>query len=45
MDYQDILYEKTEGVARITINREQRRNAFTGHTLVEMHDAFIDAME
>lgn len=43
MTFNEILYEKKDGVARITINREHRRNAFTGHTLLEMHEAFIDA--
>ncbi len=43
MEFNDILYEKKDGVARITINREHRRNAFTGDTMLEMHNAFIDA--
>lgn len=43
MDFQDILYEKTDQVARITINRPQKLNAFTARTLNEMIDAFHDA--
>lgn len=43
MEFNDIIYEKKDGVARVTINREHRRNAFTGDTMVEMHEAFIDA--
>ncbi len=39
MDYQDILFDRQEGVARITINRLQRLNAFTSRTLQEMADA------
>ncbi len=27
-DYQDIIYEKMDGVAKITINRPEVRNAF-----------------
>jgi naphthoate synthase len=43
MDFQDILYEKKGGVARITINRPETRNAFRNQTLVELSDAFNDA--
>lgn len=40
-DYQDIKYEKTEdGIAKITINRPQVRNAFRPETVIEMQDAF-----
>jgi naphthoate synthase len=39
--YQDILFEKTEdGVAKITINRPEVRNAFRPETVLEMQDAF-----
>jgi naphthoate synthase len=43
--YQDILYQKTEGIARISINRPQVRNAFRPETVVELIDAFTDARE
>ena len=44
-DYQDILYEKAEGLAKITINRPQVRNAFRPTTLFEIQDALGDARE
>ena len=44
--YEDIIYEKTaDGVARVTINRPQVRNAFRPKTVSEMIDAFADARE
>ncbi len=43
MAYEDILFEKKDGVAKITISREHRMNAFTGDTMLELYDAFIDA--
>ena len=43
MTYTDILYEKTKGVAWITINRPQVRNAFRTRTVAELTDAFGDA--
>ena len=43
MDFKEIIYEKKEGVARVTINRPERYNAFTALTLEEMHAAFRDA--
>jgi len=39
MSYQDILYEETAGVARITINRPDIMNAFRGVTVDELIDA------
>ena len=42
-DYRDILYAKTEGIAKITINRPERRNAFTPLTVEEMMHALDDA--
>src|SRR5213596_1207908 len=39
----DILYEKKDGVAWITINRPEVRNAFRTRTVAELTDAFVDA--
>lgn len=45
-DYEDIIYEKCEdGIARVTINRPEVRNAFRPRTVAEMIDAFADARE
>ena len=41
--YSDILYEKWNGIAKVTINRPHRRNAFTPDTVDELLDAFHDA--
>ncbi len=39
--YQDIRFERTEdGIAKITINRPEVRNAFRPETVQEMQDAF-----
>ncbi|MFZ5631465.1 MAG: enoyl-CoA hydratase-related protein [Bacillota bacterium] len=43
MEFQDILYTKYNGRARITINRPQKLNAFTNLTLQEMIRALLDA--
>jgi dihydroxynaphthoic acid synthetase len=43
MDFTEILYEKQDGVARVTINRPQRYNACTPVTVWEMSQAFTDA--
>lgn len=42
-EYQEIIYEKAEGIAKITINRPHRRNAFTPLTNDEISDALRDA--
>lgn len=39
-DYQDIEYHTTDGIAKITINRPEVRNAFRPQTLFELRDAF-----
>jgi len=44
-DYTDILYQKTEGIAKITINRPEVRNAFRPLTVFEMSKALEDARE
>ncbi len=40
MSYEHILYEIENGVARVTINRPEVLNAFSGMTLNEMTDAY-----
>ena len=42
-EYSDILYDKRGGIAKITINREEVRNAFRPETVSEMIDALYDA--
>lgn len=44
-DYQEIIYETMNGIAKITINRPERRNAFTPLTNAEMYDAFSRARD
>ncbi|MDJ0554463.1 MAG: 1,4-dihydroxy-2-naphthoyl-CoA synthase [Microcoleaceae cyanobacterium MO_207.B10] len=44
-EYSDILYHKTDGIAKITINRPHKRNAFRPKTVFELYDAFVDARE
>lgn len=44
-DYSDIIYEKMDGIAKITINRPEKRNAFRPETTLELYDAFADARE
>jgi naphthoate synthase len=43
--YEDILYHKTDGIAKITIDRPHKRNAFRPKTIFELYEAFIDARE
>ena len=44
-DYEDIRYEKWNGIAKITINRPEVRNAFRPQTLFELEAAFQDVRE
>jgi len=44
-NYKDIFYEKSNGIAKITINRPEVRNAFRPETVLEMYEAFNDARE
>jgi naphthoate synthase len=39
-NFQDVRYEVAEGMAKITINRPQVRNAFRPETLAELQQAF-----
>jgi len=39
-EYGDIRYEVAEGIAKLTINRPEVRNAFRPRTLFELQDAF-----
>ncbi|MHB8877242.1 MAG: 1,4-dihydroxy-2-naphthoyl-CoA synthase [Myxococcaceae bacterium] len=44
-EYEDIRYEKWQGIAKVTINRPEVRNAFRPQTLFELTAAFTDARE
>ncbi len=44
-NYTDIKYHKAEGIAKITINRPEVRNAFRPLTVIEMSQALDDARE
>ena len=44
-EYEDIIYEKSDGIAKVTINRPHKRNAFRPLTVFEMFEAFTDARE
>ena len=45
-EWEDIVYEKSDdGIAKITINRPEVRNAFRPQTIVELKRAFDDARD
>ena len=44
-EYQDIIYETWQGIAKITINRPEVRNAFRPATVFEMSRAFEAARD
>jgi naphthoate synthase len=44
-DYADIRYEVAEGIAKLTIDRPEVRNAFRPETLIEISDALERARE
>ncbi|MDE2996110.1 MAG: 1,4-dihydroxy-2-naphthoyl-CoA synthase [Bacteroidota bacterium] len=44
-EYTDIRYEKAEGIAKITINRPEKRNAFRPVTVTEMREALQEARD
>jgi enoyl-CoA hydratase len=43
MTYETILYDKSERVIRVTLNRPDKRNALNGQMLEELTDAFTRA--
>lgn len=44
-DFEDVVYEKAEGLAKVTINRPERRNAFRPRTIAELREAFTLARD
>jgi naphthoate synthase len=44
-EYEDIRYEIADGIAKITINRPEVRNAFRPQTLIDISDALDRARE
>src|SRR3954451_12049647 len=44
-DYEDILYERGDAIAKISINRPEVHNAFRPPTLTELRDAFNRARD
>ena len=42
-EYEDILYEHADGIAKITINRPEVLNSFRPQTIDQMSEAFADA--
>lgn len=45
LQFEDILYEKRDGIAKISINRPHVHNAFRPETIKEMKIAFDDARD
>jgi naphthoate synthase len=44
-DFSDVLYQVSDGIAKITINRKEVRNAFRPQTLFELEKAFSFARD
>ncbi len=44
-EYNDITYDKMDGIALIAFNRPEVRNAFRPETVLELHEALLDARE
>jgi naphthoate synthase len=44
-EFEDLVYEKADRIAKITINRPEVRNAFRPQTLTELRDAFTRARD
>jgi enoyl-CoA hydratase len=45
MGYENLLYEKKDGIAYITFNRPRVLNALNRKTIEELHDALLDARD
>jgi enoyl-CoA hydratase/carnithine racemase len=45
MAYEQLLYEVSDGVAAVTLNRPEQRNALSGQMLAELVDAMRNARE
>ncbi|HUT51749.1 MAG TPA: enoyl-CoA hydratase-related protein [bacterium] len=43
MNFEDIIFDKQDGAARITINRPDKMNSFRNRTLLELREALGDA--
>ncbi len=43
MDFELITYDKSDGIATITLNRPDRMNAFTAQMIEEWYAALLDA--
>ena len=44
-EFEEIIYEKYNGIAKVTMNRPEKHNAFTPRTVNEMIAAFVDARD
>ncbi len=44
-EFEDIVYETADGIAKLTINRPELRNAFRPQTLAELREAFARARD
>src|SRR3989475_9085361 len=45
MAYENLLYEKKDGIAYVTFNRPKVLNALNRKTVEELHHALLDARE
>jgi enoyl-CoA hydratase len=45
MTYENLLYEKRDGIGMLTFNRPQVRNALNRKTMEELNDALIAARD